>query len=252
MSKEGTSGSTYLSHAINTLVTGSVTLIIAFLTSVGDSSNQRTLQLEERNALLSAELLAVRIELVQERALTEDDQDVLSALQDLLDAIPEPAWVKQVTDLPGEPPVFTMLLLNDAYAERLGVTKMRYIGHTDYDVWPKDVADRFYSADMDTYVDRKDTVRVQEYPAKRGGVATERRIIHKFMVRLPQNNLGVGGLLIASFPIPDNYVLKSHRQNPFDQDRDGSDWLENITKGRIKSDSKFQKRENELDSNGRL
>lgn len=73
----------------------------------------------------------------------EPDQTI----KDYIENMPFPAWVKVVQgDL--NSPEFVMWYLNEAYERTFDVTKERYIGKTDSEIWPKGLALEFYKNDL--------------------------------------------------------------------------------------------------------
>lgn len=69
------------------------------------------------------------------------------AVKEYIDNMPFPAWVK-VTQGDTDSPELVMWYLNDEYEEAFGVTKEKYIGKTDFNIWPKDIALGFYERDL--------------------------------------------------------------------------------------------------------
>lgn len=72
------------------------------------------------------------------------------ALKEYLDNMPLPAWVKIVREEGGRPQ-FVMWYLNKEYEESFGIKKDLYIGKTDFDIWPKEIALGFYENDLSVF-----------------------------------------------------------------------------------------------------
>ena len=66
----------------------------------------------------------------------------------LLDSMPFPAWVKSCS-VKGNIPEFRMHFCNRAYEDMFNKSRTIYIGKTDYDMWPREIADRFYYHDLE-------------------------------------------------------------------------------------------------------
>lgn len=67
----------------------------------------------------------------------------------------QPRFAKRVVIDPDTGSIrFVMLYLNDAYTKCFGVTKQKYLGATDFEVWPQTVAIQFYEHDMAVYESR--------------------------------------------------------------------------------------------------
>jgi hypothetical protein len=64
---------------------------------------------------------------------------------ELIQSFPGLAWVKEYHP---DARSYTMVLLSDEYVRTLlGPTVLQYIGKTDFDIWPHEVAGRFYEND---------------------------------------------------------------------------------------------------------
>jgi hypothetical protein len=105
--------------------------------------------------------------------------------------IPVPMWLKDTKGV--------MLFLNEEY-ERLilhpsGKTSKEYIGHTDFDVWPKEVARLFTSNDKEV-MRKKKPVEFVETWAGQNDVVFEGRLL-KFPRFLNRNTvIGIGGIIM--------------------------------------------------------
>ncbi len=77
------------------------------------------------------------------RELTFDEAVELILLRDsafrlFLQTAPFPVWCKYYTDGSGR-----MLFLSSVYEELYSVTAHEYVGRSDFDIWPKEVAEEF-------------------------------------------------------------------------------------------------------------
>lgn len=75
-------------------------------------------------------------------------------LQNLIDTIPNPVSYKNVKG--------AYIGCNRAFEEFTGMVKSEFIGKTVYDVWPKDIADRYTQMDNDLF--KKGGVQTYEFP----------------------------------------------------------------------------------------
>jgi PAS domain-containing protein len=104
------------------------------------------------------------------------------------ESCPMPAWFKDAE--------YKMSMMNQAYAAVFGVTEQEYLGKTDYEVWPREIADLFRQHD-EQVVARRVQIRVTEdVPVSRAPDAPiyQWRVI-KFPVidQITNVVLGVGG-----------------------------------------------------------
>jgi len=68
-------------------------------------------------------------------------------LKSFIDQMEFPAWIK-VVRRDGDNIKFVMLEINLAYTEVFGIKRTDYVGKTDHDVWPKEIADSFSISDL--------------------------------------------------------------------------------------------------------
>lgn len=106
---------------------------------------------EKRQA---ADLLALEL-----KYKLAEEVDKNKVVMEFMDAIPLPMWAKRQRD-DGE---FEMVMLNEEFEKIYGITKERYIGSTDKDLWPDDIYKVFKEGDNKVlnskkYLCRKETV----------------------------------------------------------------------------------------------
>lgn len=115
-------------------------------------------------------------------------QNKLLLLETAHSDLPLPMWLK---DLDG-----TVLSLNkayeDAYLLPIGKTILDYLGHTDYEIWPKDVADAF--ANHDKMCLQKGRLDAME-PVWNGVELTQVRVI-KYVRKVNNVPIGIAGISI--------------------------------------------------------
>ncbi len=106
-----------------------------------------------------------------------------------IENIPAPVWIKKLND----ENQFEMLILNREYISTYGIDKIGYVGKTDYDFWPKEVADEFQEEDFSVYLSGESLTRMVPIPIKDKNVE---HVFMKFRVDLPDGQYGVGGILL--------------------------------------------------------
>ncbi|HSG22446.1 MAG TPA: response regulator, partial [Azonexus sp.] len=84
-------------------------------------------------------------ELVEER--TREVRQQTRSLRAMIDNIPHMAWLK---DADGH-----FIAVNEAYAKATGVTSERLLGKSDFDVWPRDAAERYWADDTEVMATRR-------------------------------------------------------------------------------------------------
>lgn len=108
-----------------------------------DELAQDKVEMAERHAEETTALQAIIYEqrLRQATAKTRP----LESMYSLLEAIQKPAWVKVYNPDNSE---FRMLYINSDYERQYDRTRALYLGKTDFEVYPKDIADVYYRHDM--------------------------------------------------------------------------------------------------------
>lgn len=181
-----------------------VTLTVGILTAWGVSANnctsekkiliQRSDNLQsEVNQLralkMQSDLNFVSIEHELKRKYTQ-----LQIIEDYIDAMPFPAWVKQYDE---KNDTFKMLIINEAYERQYGITKEHYKNKTDFQVWQADVASEYYKNDLKVH-SIKGVLKSTEIVDTKGNIQS--LTVWKFSVKLPQDFFGVAGLVVDSTP----------------------------------------------------
>lgn len=77
--------------------------------------------------------------------------DAASILREFMDGNPHPFWVKLYRyNKQDARPEFRMWHINEAYEDFFDISLGRYIGKTDFQIWPKHIAEGFYKNDIAT------------------------------------------------------------------------------------------------------
>lgn len=169
-------GANFWGHLANTLITTVATLGGAYFVLQGNMVEQdatkleivfnRVLELEEQVATLQQSVidlseenyelkaentnLTVRIGVMQSR-LELGPESGTDYVFNLLESLDVPAWCKIWT---GDPPHFEMAYINSWYEFRYDVRREKYIGATDFDIHPVQIAKAFNENDLNVYKDK--------------------------------------------------------------------------------------------------
>jgi hypothetical protein len=148
--------------------------------------------IETQNEKLQEKLLILGAENVKLKMQLSENVTRVDLYQSFLDFLPFPAWIKTRDD-DGH---FRMLMINNAYVYKYGVSKARYLGAKDSEVWSKQIAEGFKQADQAAF-DSKNFVRTREMVPS-GGVGTPAKPARgwKFAVKLGSDTVGVGGVIV--------------------------------------------------------
>jgi hypothetical protein len=190
-----------ISSLIIVIITNFVTLsgsLFAFKTSQDTTQSalmktalhQVQLQSKEivelRGLLLDAQIKIINLET---RVRSNVDETVL--MSEFLDSLPFPAWIKRFRKEDG---LFEMTLINQHYTADFGYTENEYIGKTDFDIHSDELASLYLSDDLMVLSTEKMRVIEQIMVTKNG--VPKKIFVYKFIIRLPDGELAVGGVAI--------------------------------------------------------
>jgi hypothetical protein len=145
----------------------------------------QTIEFQQKILLLSGENLKLKLQLgesITRRRL----------YQEFIDAFPFPFWIKEM----GDDGQFRAWIINNSYVYKYGISKERYVGATDADVWGDLVADEFGKADKEVY-DNKSFMMTKEMVPEFGPGSTHKPAHGwKFAVKIGVDQMGVAGLVV--------------------------------------------------------
>jgi|TARA_R110000764_G_scaffold129742_1_gene217525 PAS domain S-box-containing protein len=133
-------------------------------------------------------ILSQGLEIVKLSAQLQDKTTQEELLNGFIESLPFPAWLKEIDDNG----IFRVVTINELFTVTFGLTKAQAVGSSDYNLFPKELADDYQKSDRivsDTNsVYRADTLMVKH--GKRVAV-----LYVKFPVYLPSGFKGVGGII---------------------------------------------------------
>jgi hypothetical protein len=148
-------------------------------------------ELTQSNLALQIELANKNIELVRLKAENSKQIKDEDLAQRLVDSLKFPAWVKEYNEESNE---FIMIAINEIYTVVYGKTKTDYIGFTDYDIYPKEIADEYRRRDFEA-LNNFNSVVVKENTMKNGEDFLETSI--KFKIQFSSDRTFIGGFIIT-------------------------------------------------------
>jgi len=182
-----------------------VTLIVAWMvfTNTADNNENNLLKivlerveiLEQRNEQLQAKVMVLGIEAVELKAQLSDNVTRKDLYQAFLDGLPFPAWIKRR----GEDGVFRMIMINNSYVNTFGVSKARYEGNTDEDIWGEEIARGFKKADDEVFATKGYVLTRELIPQRGPDTKAAWSRVWKFSIKLGESNYGVGGVVVIDF-----------------------------------------------------
>jgi hypothetical protein len=182
-----------------------VTLLVAYMVfaSTGSTNDnallatvlERQKVLEESNASLMARVMALGVENIELKALLRENITRNDLYQTFLDGLPFPAWIKKMGD-DGE---FRMVMINNAYSQKFNVSKARYQGATDAEVWGERIAKGFKISDEEVFESKGFVLTREYFPEAGRGSKPAWHSVWKFSLRLGEGLYGVGGVVVVDF-----------------------------------------------------
>lgn len=150
-------------------------------------------KLETETSKLKAQLMESNLKNIELMSKLSKEVNANAILFNYLDSNPLPAWIKDSN--------LKMYAINRAYEQTYCKYRNAYIGKTDYDVWPENIAKQFIENDKivqksQGYVMFKE--KIDNYDCISGELLGKVQLtIWKFAVQLPDGTRGVGGITVA-------------------------------------------------------
>ena len=187
------------------IITNLCTLLAAYMMFTGtvDKNDNELLAnmwerqaiMEKANSDLMSKVMTLGVQNVELQARLRDNITRTDLYQVFLDGLPFPAWIKQRNS----EGVFVMVMINTAYEHRFGVSKARYEGSTDEEIWGAEVSQGFFISDNDVFVSKGYTLTREYFPSTAGGSDPAWYSVWKFSLKLGDNKYGVGGVMVVDF-----------------------------------------------------
>jgi hypothetical protein len=196
-------GNPWLRDIMVAVISGTAVLIggkIAAGPDYAASMNERLTEVERVNRELQATNTALRIELASVTASLDETISFEDLVCSILNSQPGLNWVKAANMTPDGSVEFRMVCMDAEYRARFEVSPFEYVGETDFEYWPEDVARGFYENDMEVYTTRK-PLMVREYwvsPDGRPAHGTLTKFYHRFRTGNPQTDIE---LIIGHLPV---------------------------------------------------
>jgi PAS domain S-box-containing protein len=129
-------------------------------------------------------ILAVVEDITERRRAEAALQESEERFRAFMNNSPAIAWMK---DAQGR-----YVYLNKTYEEELGIRQEDRLGTTDFDIWPRDIAEEFRKSDLNVLVSGQMVHIIEEIPRKDGIISYWFNI--KFPFRDASGNMFVGGI----------------------------------------------------------
>lgn len=169
----------WLSNIITSIITSLAVLAGAWFAFQGDTSSADASRLEsafkrieyletemrQQQANSNAKIIELTSQVFRLQSQLDKDLNIIDMFENFMDGLPFEAWLKEVKMKDGSP-TFKMLLINKRYEFNYGVSRSRYRGATDSEIWGKEVANSFRENDLRVLASKASLVTYETYPAK--------------------------------------------------------------------------------------
>ncbi len=109
--------------------------------------SDRVRALEAENQQLKLQQLESRQKILTLQSQLSETHSETRLLEAYLEALPGPAWIKRADGV--------MRYINIKYEQKYQVSRLHYVGKSDYEVYEKAVADRFRENDKKVYENKR-------------------------------------------------------------------------------------------------
>lgn len=149
---------------------------------------ERVERLEEAVAEKSRELHEAELKIAELERRVSEQFDHIGVLESFHDHVPGPCWLK---DTAGR-----MYFINAAYEREWGVSRLKYEGRYDRDIWPPEVAEAFVAHDQHVLAEMRGIEAVEFVPDRPDAATGREWVIWKFPVMREREVVGVGGIAL--------------------------------------------------------
>jgi hypothetical protein len=194
---------------LGNLITGAVTLVAAFFlftstvfntssqenTAIYISTIDRMNKLEETIMKLQSQILVMNIENIRLNRLLGNELQFEKVIAKQMDSFPIPAWIKcQENDKS-----IKMLMINTQFVYSFGVSKARYNGSADADIFPKYKADLWEIQDRKVIEDKGYSFSYEVISTVSEGTKINKEYqVWKYYISMPEDKQCIGGM---AFPM---------------------------------------------------
>lgn len=120
-------------------------------------------QMRQQQANSNAKIIELTSQVFRLQTQLNKDLNIVDMFEKFMDGLPFEAWLKEVNVEDDEVSI-QMLLINKQYEYAYGVTRNRYAGATDKEIWGEEVAEQFRKHDLQVLRTKSSKVFYQTYP----------------------------------------------------------------------------------------
>lgn len=120
-------------------------------------------EMRQQQANSNAKIIELTSQVFRLQSQLDKDLNIVDMFERFMDGLPFEAWLKEV-EYADDQPVFKMLLINKQYEFNYGISRSRYEGATDADIWGEAVAQIFRQNDISVLQSKASLVTYETYP----------------------------------------------------------------------------------------
>lgn len=168
----------WLSNILTSIITSLAVLAGAWFTFQGDSNNADAQRLEsafqrieyletemrQQQANSNAKIIELTSQVFRLQSQLDKDLNIIDMFENFMDGLPFEAWLKEVRYASDGTARFRMITINKQYEFSYGISRHRYEGSSDADIWGEAIASRFRKGDVKVLNTKSSLVTYETYP----------------------------------------------------------------------------------------
>jgi hypothetical protein len=193
----------WLIQIVISLISSLAVLIGAWLSVQNDVSNTNSLaessrlesafkrieyletDMREQQITSNAKIAGLTAQVFRLQAQLNKDINVIGLFEEFIDSLPFEAWLKEVEYTEDGTPKMSMLVVNTKYEYSFKVTRQRYEGAEDKEIWGEATAETFRETDLKALNRKSSLMSYQTFPKDTLNNTTE--TVTKLVVKLYLN-----------------------------------------------------------------
>jgi len=141
--------------------------------------------MREQQITSNAKIVELTSQVFRLQAQLNKDLNVVKLFEQFMDGLPFEAWLKEVKyDKEGKP-IISMLAINRMYEYSFDVTRNRYKGAKDEEIWGEATADTFRKSDLQVLRRKSSLISYETFPKDTNRNTTQ--TVNKMVVKLYLN-----------------------------------------------------------------
>lgn len=189
----------WLSNILTSIITSLAVLAGAWFAFQGDTDNADAKRLEsafqrieyletemrQQQANSNTKIIELTSQVFRLQSQLDKDLNIVDMFEQFMDSLPFEAWLKDVHLTEKGVTEFRMLLINKRYEFNYGVSRSRYEGETDDQIWGDEIAQAFRENDLKVLATKSSLVTYETYPSRvYNGFQTTKGTVTKMVVKV--------------------------------------------------------------------